>query len=81
MFCFVDLYSDFFFIINFVFFLLTIVDIQRGIDLVASKLSLGTLFDCFPYLRSLKLGSGAWSEMEALFCARGLEGGHLLDAV
>ena len=58
-----------------------IVDIQRGIDSVASKLSLGTLFDCFPNLRSLKLGSGAWSGMEALFCAGGLEGGYLLDAV
>ncbi|KAL5542772.1 hypothetical protein UlMin_010482 [Ulmus minor] len=51
------------------------VDIQRGIDSVASKLSLGTLFDCFPNLRSLKLGSGAWLGMEALFCAGGLEGG------
>ncbi|KAL5572457.1 hypothetical protein UlMin_022054 [Ulmus minor] len=32
------------------------VDIPISIDSVAPKLSLGTLFDCFPNLRSLKLG-------------------------
>ncbi|KAL5573050.1 hypothetical protein UlMin_022647 [Ulmus minor] len=57
------------------------VDIPRSIDSVASKLSLGTLFDCFPNLRSLKLGSGAWSGMEALFCAGGLEGGIGMKSV
>lgn len=50
------------------------LDIPKRSEPVASTLSIEILFDYFPNLSSLKLGPGAWSEMEALFCSEGLEG-------
>lgn len=49
------------------------LDVPKRKEPVTSTISIDILFDSFPNLSSLKLGPGAWSEMEALFSSGGLE--------
>ncbi|POO00618.1 LRR domain containing protein [Trema orientale] len=49
------------------------VNVPKHTESIAPTLTFEGVFDSFPNLSSLKLGPGAWSEMEALFRSKGLE--------